>query len=62
MLINTPDGWCAIAGHAVPPIKAANTERELSARMADELAALCPAVGFAKASEVASMIAKTLHG
>lgn len=50
MIIRTPDGWQSLTGKAAPPITEAATYRELSAKMADELAELIPSMGGAAAS------------
>lgn len=62
MLINTPDGWRSITGRPAPAVSEARTHRELAARMADELAELCPSLGYVGASKAAAMLAATLSG
>lgn len=62
MLINTPDGWRAITGRPARAIREAESYHELAAKMADELAELCPSMGLVAASQAASMLAKTLAG
>jgi hypothetical protein len=62
VLINTPDGWRTITGRPPRSIREADTYRELAAKMADELAELCPSMGTVAAAQAASMLAKTLAG
>ena len=50
MMINTAAGWRSLTGRPAPEVRQAATVRELSARMADELAELCPSMGPIAAS------------